>query len=330
MKALAAASLIFVMQAFADYPATLKPFAESYDRDRMTLTTSADTALKPARDRYLAALAAAQKVATAATKTGDIAAITAEIAGANAGTVPPDFPPDLPRTLVSERRLFVTAATNVARTIPPRLRDLAAKYLQTLAALDAQALKNRDTVLVEALAAEKQRVLPHVEAAGGGQKNHNVVENSDFNTGKPGDWPPGWRKSNSWKQASDVALLREGNDQFIRFRRMQATRQADLSPEKEIGIPAKSRAVEFSVRIRAKALTAGKDYDKYPSLKISARDATGEKLADEHIGAEQDCGWKRMSGRLAIPEAAKTLRIEVGPLGAAGIFDFDDVVVEFK
>ena len=84
------------------------------------------------------------------------------------------------------------------------------------------------------------------------------------------------------------------------------------------------------MRIRAKGLTAGKDYDKYPSIKVSARDATGEKVADEHIGVEQDCGWKRLSGRCTIPETAKTLRVEVGPLGAAGIFDFDDVVVEFK
>ena len=144
----------------AELPAGLKPHAEKYNRDRAALATTAEATLKPARERYLAALTAAQKTAMAATKTGDIAAIAAEISGVTAGAVPPNIPPDLPRSLAAERRNFVTATATVERTVPPRRRELATAYLQMLATLDAQALKAKDAALTEAVAAEKQRVLP--------------------------------------------------------------------------------------------------------------------------------------------------------------------------
>ena len=330
MKATALLALILAGTAVAELPPALKPHTERYDRDRAALIASGEAALKPARERYLAVLAAAQKAATAATKTGDIAAITAEISGVNAGAVSPEIPPDLPRSLAAERRNFSTTSGNVAKTIPARQRELAARYLQTLAALDAQALKTKDPELTEAVAVEKQRVLPHMEAAGGGQKNRNIVENGDFSAGKPGDWPPGWKPNVNWRRADDLTLIREGSEQFIRYRRLQAMHSADASPEKEIAIPARTRSAEFSVRIRVKGLVAAKDFDAYPGLKISARDAAGEKLTEERVEIKQEGAWKKLAGRCAVPETAKTLRVELGPLGAAGVVDFDDVVVEFK
>ncbi len=333
MKPLVFFGLITVSLAtssFAELPPQLKPLAGRYDSDCAALAASADAALKPARERYLAALAAAQKVATAAVKTGDLAAISAEIAGVNGGAVKPEIPPDLPRGLATERKNFIAVTASIEKAIPPKQRELATKYLQTLVALEAQALRAKDTALTEAVAAEKTRVLPQIEAAGGGQKNRNVVENSDFSGGKPGDWPPGWRKSNDWKQADDVALIREGDEQFIRFRRLKAEHHLEVSPEKVIAVPANARAVEFSARVRVKGLTAGKDYDYYPGLRVSTRDAAGEKIAEEHADAKQDGGWKKFSGRCAVAANAKAIRVEVGAFGAAGVFDFDDVVVEFK
>lgn len=116
----------------------------------------------------------------AAAKTGDIAAITAELAGASAGAVSPDFPPDLPRSLATARKDFVSAATNVGRALPPKQRELSQKYQQALAIVDAKASQTKDAALTAAVAAEKQRVLPQIEAMHGGQKHQNVVENGDF------------------------------------------------------------------------------------------------------------------------------------------------------
>lgn len=314
----------------AELPPLLKPHTERYDRDRAALTAAGAAALKPARDRYLAALAAAQKVATAAVKTGDLAAISAEVAGANGGAVKPEFPPDLPRSLATERKNFIAATANIDRAIPPKQRELTAKYLQTLAALDAQALRANDTALTEAIAAERQRVLPHHESAGGGQKNRNVVDNADFSEGTVGGWPTGWTSGVNWKKAGDVMLMQEGNDRFVRFRRLQVDEQANIAPEKQIAIPARARSAEFSARIRVKALTPGKTWGIYPRIKVDTCDAAGEKIAEEQADGKQDGGWKKISGRCAIASNARTLRIQIGPFCAAGVFDFDDVVVEFK
>src|SRR5688572_590803 len=193
----------------AELPALLKPLAEKFDRERITLEAAKESALKPTRDRYLFALTNAQKSATAAAKTADIAAIAAEIGAVNANAVPAEFPPGLPRSLAVDRRGFAAALESVTRTFPARLRELATRYLQSLAALETQALQKRDTKLTEAVAGEKQRALACMESAGGGQKHRNVVENGDFSNGKAGDWPPGWRKSSNWKQATDLALVQE-------------------------------------------------------------------------------------------------------------------------
>lgn len=316
--------------SFGQWPPALKPHAEQYGNARKAILASADAMLKPPQDRYLAALQAAERVATSAAKTGDLAAIAAEIAGTHGGALPAEFPPDLPRSLASERRNFLTAVANIERTIPVKLRDLATRYLQTLALLEAQAAKVKDAALSQAIAEERQRVIPHMEAAGGGQKNRNVVANGDFAAGEAGQWPQSWRACNSWKKASDVTMMQEGNDRFVRFRRLQVDHQANLSPEKEIAIPARARSVEFSARIRVKGFTAGKDYDIYPGIRVSTRDAAGEKIADETVEVKQDGGWKKLTGRCPISDKAKTLRVEFGPFSSAGVIDFDDVIVEFK
>jgi hypothetical protein len=326
-----AALFSFAAALRADVPAALKPYADRFETERSMLATSKDALLKPARDRYLASLAAAQKVATAAAKTADLAAIGSEIDFVNRDSVAPDYPPDLPRSLAQDRRNYVAISANVARTIPQRQRELATKYLQTLAALEANALKARDRDLIEALAVEKQRVISLMEAAGGGQKNRNIVANGDFSEGDPGKFPPGWKQSASDVSVGDAVIVTEGTDKFVRFRRLQAISRANLSPEREIPIPARSKWAEFSFKMRVKGYVEGKkEWDPHPGIKVSVRDARDEEVSSEWGVSKQDCGWKRFTGRVEVPATGKMLKVSMGPHNGASICDFDDVVVEFR
>ncbi len=246
------------------------------------------------------------------------------------GDLAETFPPDLPRELAQDRRNYVAALTSNARILPGKQRDLAAKYLQALAALDVAALRNKDAALTEAVAAEKARVLALQEAAAGGQKNHNVVANGDFSQGQPGSIPPGWRNEFDDMNVTDATVVTEGTDKFLRFRRLQAVRRSNLVPEKEIIIPAKTKWVEFSVRMRVKGLIPGKDFDTTPGVHVVARDARGEAVGSGWASPKLDTSWKRFSGKFDLPATAKTLRIVVGPHAAAGVIDFDDIVVECK
>jgi hypothetical protein len=327
---LGAAVLPAAMPLRADQPPALKLLAEKFTADRVAVTNAGESQLKPARDRYLAALNAAQKVATAASKIGDVTAIGAEIAGVTSGTLSEAPPPDLPRTLAQDRRAYVSAAANIARTIPPRLRDLAVKYLQALAGVEASALKANDPEFTAAVVAEKQRATALIEAAGGGQKNRNIVSNGDFSEGVPGAAPLGWRPEANWVSVTDATLIAEGTEKFLRFRRLQVVRNSNLAPDKEVVIPTNARSVEYGVRIRVKGLLPGTEWGIYPALHLTARDARGEEMSGEYAAVKQDTSWKRFSGKFVLPAGAKTLRIAIGPQCAAGVVDFDDVVVEFR
>ncbi len=318
--------------AFAegDLPPALKTFADKFEFDRKVIADGAEVQLKPARDRYLAVLAAAQKTATAAAKTGDIAAIASEIESVNSGNFTPEAAPDLPKTLTTERRAYGAIAANLARNNPPRVRDLAARYLQTLAALDANALKAHDAAMADAIAQEKRRVLALLEAAGGTQKNRNLIANGDFSKGEPNGWPPDWKKEADDVTVSDTTIMTEGNDKFLRVRRLQAMHRSNLLPEKDIVIPARAKYAEFSFRMRAKGVVPGHDYDTLPGVHVTGRDARGEEVSSGWGTTKQDTGWKRFTGRTEIVPTAKTLRVAVGAFGAAGIIDFDDITVEFR
>ena len=327
---LLAISLVVATTLRAQLPAVLQARAAQYDQARATLSAQAEAAVKPARDRYLAALAVSDRAARAAVKTEALAAITAETAAVNAGALPPDFPADLPRTLANDRRTLVAALANVDRLKPAKLRELATAYLKELATQADQAAKKQDAALTAAVQSEQQRATLHLSESGGGLKHDSVVDNSDFSQGQPMQWPQGWKGNVDFKKATDAQIVQDGSERFLRFRRLQSERQADLMPEKSIPIPAKTREVAFSVKMRVKELVPGKEYETYPSLKITTRDAADAKLTDGRVEARQDSGWRKYSGRCPVPENAKFLRVELGPFGAAGIIDFDDVEVEFR
>lgn len=316
--------------AGADLPPALKPHADRFEGDRAALTAAGEAQLKPARDKYLAALSAGMRAATAAAKTGDIAAIASEIKGVNSGALVEAFPPDLSRAFAQDRRAYIAAAASVAKTIPPRQRELATKYLQTLAAFEATALKTKDAALTDAIAAERTRVIALIEVTGGGQKFHNVVANGDFSQGTPGAIPPEWKAQRDYVPVTDASIVAEGAEKFLRFRRLKAEPWANLVPEKEIHIPANAKAVMFSVRLRVKGLAPGRDYFKYPGVCVSARGARDEEAGEAWAVARQDTGWKRFTERFALRPGTKTLRIAVGPFGGAGVLDADDLEVQFQ
>jgi hypothetical protein len=318
------------MPMFAQTPAALQTLSSSYQLQRSTLQSAFEAQVKAPRDRYLAALVAFQKSALAASRTADLAAIAAETAGVSAGALPEAAPPDLPRALLPDRRTLVSALAAANRSLMPRQRELALAYQRGLLALEQTARKVPDQALLTAVLAEKQRAQGEVENTGGGQKNRNVVENGDFTLEAAGGMPAGWTKAHDWKDVTDGTVVTEGRDKFLRFRRLQAILQSDLKPDKVIPIPTRARSAEVTFRMRAEGVVKGTQYDPWPGMLLSARDARDESLAKAEAVAKADTGWKRMTARVDLPNGTKSLSVRLGPFGAAGIIDFDDVTVEFK
>jgi len=322
-------SCLLVMSAGAQLPPALKSHADKFEADRAALAVSAENYLKPARDRYLAVLASAEKAAVAAGRRDESVGIASEMRDVSADAPADVFPPDLPRTLVPHRRDYMTVFSTVQKTIPAKLRELATTYLKAIAALETSSLKPTDAAVINAVSTEKQRVIDLVEAAGGSQKHRNVVANSDFSQGEPGRFPLKWQ-AEAEVPVTDATVIADGAAKFLRFRRLQPLRRANLLPEKEVTIPAKARSVAFSVRLRVKGLVPGKDYDTYPGAHITGRDARGEEAGGGWAVVKEDTGWKRFTVRFPLKPEAKSLRIAIGPFGAAALLDVDDIEVEFK
>ena len=311
--------------------AQLKALTANYEQQRTSATAMCDAQVKPVRDRYLADLAAAQKAAVAAVRTADLAAISGEMDGLQKASLPEAAPPDLPKSLLQDRRAVVAAMATSSRTLVPKKRDLAAAYLRSLTTLEDSARRAKDQAVIDAIATEKQRATAEVEGAGGGEKNRNVVDNGDFSRGPETGIPEGWARAHQWKDAGDCSIVTEGRDKFLRFRRLQAVEQADIKPEKTISIPARAHSAELSFRMRVEGLVKGTKYDFWPGIHLSARDGRDEKLGStEAVLKENSSGWKRMTAKLELPKGTTALSVVLGPFLSAGIVDFDDVVVEFR
>jgi hypothetical protein len=313
----------------AEFPPALQPLTDQFNKNWQALITSSAAQIAPTRDRYLAVLTATRNAATAAAKTADLAALKSEFDGVQANALPAEPPPDLPKTLLGDRRNYVTTAANMTRTLAPRQRDLASKYVQSLTALEATALRTQDAALSEAVAGEKRRALALLESSGGGAKHRNIIANGDFSQGQDGEMPPGWKKETEVVVA-DAMLVSEGTNKFLRFRRIEALRRANLMPENEIPIPANTRSAEVSLRMRVKGLVPGTVWNTHPGVLLNGRDGRGEDVAKQLVEAKADTNWKRFNGHIDLPATAKTLKVAIGPHGAAGIFDFDDIEVQFR
>lgn len=65
-------------------------------------------------------------------------------------------------------------------------------------------------------------------------------------------------------------------------------------------------------------LTPRQKWGNYPAMHRNALDAHGKELAEDHVELQQDCGWRRFTGRCQIPAGAKTLWVRIRPYLAAG------------
>jgi hypothetical protein len=163
----------------------------------------------------------------------------------------------------------------------------------------------------------------------GPQKHRNIVANSDFSFGEVGRIPPEW-KAEAEIPVKDATIVAEDPVKFLRFRRVQVLRRANLLPNKEVIIPEKARSVEFSVRLRVNDLVPGKGFDIFPGAHVTGRDAQGEEVCGAWVVVKRNTSWRRYSVRFQLKPGAKTLRIAIGPFGSAGVFDVDDMEVEFE
>lgn len=312
-----------------EMPPALKPYVDRFDQECAALEALKDAQLKVPRERYHTALAAAGKGAGVAGKTNVIAAVNTELEALGRGELPETFPADLPRQLAPSRDGYLMAVASAARAMPSRQREVAARYLRVLATLETSAAKSMDTEMADAVSNERMRAVALLDAASG-KAGRNAVPNGDFTEGDNGSMPAEWRSMSAETPVADATLVTEGMDRFLRFKRSSPQPHADLVLGSQIALPAKAKALSYAVRMRVKGSSiSGKAHNLNPGVHFIARDANEQEVCDAWASATQDSSWRKFSGRMQLPPTARSLRIVLGPNGATGTIDFDDVEVEF-
>jgi hypothetical protein len=317
-------------------PAPLRVPAAKYAQDRAALNTAREKEFEPWRSRYLKVLLDAQAAGTNAARSTAAVAQADEIQALKSGSIPAEIPVDFPRSLVPARKEFQTGVQTLDRAVAARVKDLDVRYLQTLAALDRQATSTRDTALTAAIATEREHMANVLSADAAVPLHRNVVINGKFSEVEPSGLPKGWKpRGENWHGenlpwANDATVVQEGAEKFLRFRRTQSIRLANMTPSASINIPPRARAVAVSVKMRVEGLVPAKGYDVYPGLSIRAYDANGSSPGTDKLETTENTRWRKFSKKVALPPGAKTLGIIIGPWAAMGTCDFDDVDVEFE
>ena len=155
---LGSASLAFAQTN--EFPAAMKPVVEKYKLDETALDTLKQTAISVARQKYSAALSASEGAALNAGQLNVVAAITKEGEAAKNNMISIAPPAELPKSLLSSRKIYTDAIAAINTEIGNRQQKLATEYIRSLSSLPSAS----DQELSAAVATEKLRVLSQIKA----------------------------------------------------------------------------------------------------------------------------------------------------------------------
>lgn len=300
----------------------LAPLAEKYKADVAALEAQRVAAMSQPEKAYTAALAAAEKTATTAGNVAGAAAIATERAALSSGLMAPDFPPGLPKELQLPRKTYLEATAHIRAAEIPRRQAIDAAYLRALTSLEAKGPKNPE--LAKQLAVEKQNVLANAPSSAAGRQNtKNAVVNGTFDLADAEGHPKGWTINDSFKVA------RDGANNVVRAT-SQVTDYREIS--QDIPVPPKARSVTLTVRVRGKwAASDTKQEIQGTRTSIQFIGADGQKMKKWVVlDAGRDAAWKTLSKTDRIPEGSKAVTVLCALSWVSGVFDFDDVAVEFR
>lgn len=302
----------------------LSPIASKHKADIAALEAQDANALSQAQTRYVAALAAAERVATSSGKVAAVAAIASERTALANGLMAPGLPPDLPRELQMPRKTYLDAVEHIRTAQAPRRQMIDGAYLRALSNLDGRATSNSE--LARELADEKQKLLASESSTSKSKSNSkNLIVNGTFDAADDQGHPAGWTIAENYKVA------REGTNAIVHASAEVPVYQAITQ---DIQVPPRVRNVIVRARVRGKIMArdAAKSQGPPGFFVSCVYIDKNEKPSSNWImlDAGSDAKWKTVTSTSKVPEGMKTLRVGLVLKYVSGEFDYDDVDVEFR
>lgn len=153
----------------------------------------------------------------------------------------------------------------------------------------------------------------------------SLLPNGDFEAAtRDPAWPDHWGKA----KEGAVTWEEEQGNRFLRMRATDANQMILIY--REVSIPANTKAIEVSARVRVSGLVKGPQSWFDSRIMIEVRDGERKKLPGGKnltVGRDTD-GWETRSVKFAVTEGGSILAIMPALFRVnAGTFDLDDIVV---
>ena len=327
-----ALAIAFVVPLHAqDLAPELAPLVAKHKADLAALDAQKAAAIARAQQPYLAALDSAEKTATTAGALEVVATITKEREALKTGLMAPALPEGLPKTLQPARKSCLDATARVSADAGPRQRAIDAEYLRALAALQPKAAANAE--LAKQIAAEKESLLANASSATGDKKpaavnSRNVVVNGTFDAADADGRPRGWTFYGPGAEGL-MKVVREGSNSFLQM--VITGAPLSVGVDQHIPVPPRAKAITLRARIRGKA-TDHHANDPNWGGNVLGRffNADGKELGGPMVIGGREAGWKSLAKNEPIPTGAKEVVVACTGWWVSGIFDFDEVEVEFR
>jgi hypothetical protein len=149
------------------------------------------------------------------------------------------------------------------------------------------------------------------------------LTNGDFN-GSPGKLPVGWLAAYHTGMA---AVSNDGKDTFLRLSNAQPD---NAGAAQEIGVPTKATTVSVMGRMRGKPRNEKDEKRAAVEVCLRYKDAAGGNMSAAVVASKNSPNWHTFKRTFTLPPGCTKVEVVARSIFAVGVFDFDEVRVEFK
>lgn len=151
----------------------------------------------------------------------------------------------------------------------------------------------------------------------------SLLTNGDFN-GAPGKIPAGWTAA---YHTGLAAVSSDGKDTFLRLSNAQPD---NAGAAQEIEVPAKAKTVSVLGRMRGKPRNEKEEKRAAVEVCLRYKDVAGGNMSAAMVASGNSPSWHTFRRTFTLPAGCTKVEVVARSIFAVGVFDFDEVRVEFK
>jgi hypothetical protein len=148
--------------------------------------------------------------------------------------------------------------------------------------------------------------------------------NGDFDASPVGSEPDGWKAA--YPTGSGV-VASDGKDTFLR---LSSARGQNAGVAQNVPVPGKAARIAVLGRMRGKPKNEKDEKRAAVEVAIRYQDAKGEMISAAVVASGNSTGWRTFRRDFEVPAGCPQVEVVVRSIFAIGVFDFDEVRVEFR